>query len=341
MSPNKRQRESYTVSEKLSMVKKYQSENPPTSIRKFSLKYGIPANTFKHWVQNFENGIPDELKSVDSQTRKRIRPGKFPKLEKQVIDYIRIECINHPNNTITWLTLREKCNEWIKNLMSEKELEESPFSNSWLLRVLRRNSLSQYIDGISNINTNNITSIRSLNNLINDNNDTTSSSSSSTSSLSSSNNHSSTNPSSTSTSTSTSSSSSSNPYEDLSSFNTNNNNNTISYNLALESIKNIVKYVTDNNLIDITNETFKIYSYIKDSNRILLQNELNSNELSYNVTSSHNNSHTSIDTSSLDVVVNDTNDNTNNILYTLPLSLTNDNDKVINVNQYNLDSDSD
>lgn len=329
----KRQRESYTVSEKLSMVKKFQSENPPTSIRKFSIKYGIPANTFKHWVQIFENGVPDELKSLDSQTRKRIRPGKFPKLEKQVIDYIRVESINNPENTITWLALREKCNEWIKSLMTEKEIEASSFSNGWLLRVLRRNSLTQYIDGISNINPNNLAmnqnnlldGVNSQDNSQNVNNNVNNNSIMSYDDITS----------------SFLQKKKIKLYDNDPSLNT--FDESISYDLALNSMKNVVKYVTNNNMIDITEDVFKIYNILKDSNMHMGQNQISNQPNFVNNSEQHE----------VSLVPNNNPNEEPNILYAtshhsliqLPMNMPIDDsvneDKNLHANQLLIDSESD
>lgn len=141
-----RQRESYTVRDKIAMVKKFLSVQPPISIRRFSVQYGIPSNTFKHWISTYENGVPEDLNSLESQSRRRIRPGKFPAVENKVIEFLKARDLANEGK-IDAQSLKEKCDAWAKECLTEKEIEDFKVTPSWLQRVMRRHSLNN-VDGI-------------------------------------------------------------------------------------------------------------------------------------------------------------------------------------------------
>ncbi len=140
----KRHRESYTVRDKIAMVRKFQREDPPLSVRKFAQTYGIPANTFKHWLQLYEGGVPEELTGVESQSRRRIRPGKYPLLERRVVEFLKNRSPHEPK--IHWTVLRDHCEDWAKDLPDD-ERSDFTLTNGWIARVLKRNSLTNVEGG--------------------------------------------------------------------------------------------------------------------------------------------------------------------------------------------------
>lgn len=140
-----RQRASYTARDKIAMVKKFKGVSPPISIRRFSMQYGIPANTFKHWIVAYANGVPEDLGSLESQSRRRIRPGKFPVVENKVVEFLKARELDAPK--IDSQILREMVDQWAKELLNEKELEEFKVTPSWIQRVLRRHALNN-VEGI-------------------------------------------------------------------------------------------------------------------------------------------------------------------------------------------------
>eukprot|EP01042_Synura_sphagnicola_P015816 gene15816-20032_t len=145
MMSSGRQRESYTVRDKIAMVKKYKSVSPPISIRRFSMQFGIPANTFKHWIVAYGNGVPEDLGSLESQSRRRIRPGKFPDVENKVVDFLKTRDPDGPK--VDSQILRDMVDQWAKELLNEKDLEEFKVTPSWIQRVLRRHPLNN-VEGI-------------------------------------------------------------------------------------------------------------------------------------------------------------------------------------------------
>lgn len=155
----KRHRESYTVRDKINMVKRFQSEDPPMSVRKFSTIHGIPSNTFKHWIQLYESGVPEELVSLESQNRRRIRPGKYPNLEKKVVEYLKAQTPNDPK--VAYGQLRDMCEVWSKEYLSDAERVDFALTHGWILRVLRRHSLMN-VEGAEFYNTANEGSVGNL-----------------------------------------------------------------------------------------------------------------------------------------------------------------------------------
>lgn len=141
-----RQRESYTVRDKLAMVRKFQNFDPPISMRKFSLQYGIPPNTFKVWVKLYEKNIPEELATIESQSRRRIRPGKFTKVEDKILEFFKSRDAS-TEGRIDVQNLRELIDVWCKEILTEEEQDSFKITPSWLQRVLRRNSITD-VDGV-------------------------------------------------------------------------------------------------------------------------------------------------------------------------------------------------